>query len=213
VKRLLSIPQIALIAAFMLIAFGLTCYEVKHGMQNSPNSGIAGPAMPIAKKMLTITRDERIREIADTHEEVSNIDLAQEKVAFKIRVPKNTLSGELEGIFVEKVEDPKERGVRLVYSNGIFIHEMPCDPAPDYEKFVAQHISNVELGLEPQVVFCNILVNGFGGMGVEPGVNELGGEKFSRPGSVDWYDCGTKYLILGGDIGLRDLKMVAESMY
>ena len=214
-KRYLSVPSITVLSVLLLTILVASVYYTNYLQTNKQETYAGGGAVPspLVKRMLSMTKDDRTKEIARTHDEVPSIDKAQKKVDFKVLVPNDTAGGKLERIFVERVENQKVRCVRLVYSNGIFVTETPLDAAPEYSDFLAEQSKNVQLGVQKEAVFRSIKVNGHKGMGAEPGVNELPGETYPRPSSVDWFDNGVKIVIIGGETNLQDLLKVAESMY
>lgn len=210
-SKYLSKRSIALASLLLLGVIFASIYYLGSSRQNASQPGVF--ATPAIKSTLSMSKEDKIKAITATHNEVSSIDQAQRRVSFKILIPQNMLGGKLERVFVERIENQKDRGVRLVYSNGIFISETPCDPAPDYDNVIAERVNAVKEGLLKEVVFKKVKVQGHDGMGAEPGVNELPGGSFPRPSSLDWYDGGVKILIMGGEISLKDLQVVAESMY
>lgn len=213
---------------FILIGLSLsTCYFV-FLKEAKPKEGVY---ISSAAKMVSMTREERLewrkRWAKDQFKFLSEVE-ASKYLAFELKLPKSPNAGKLIGIYVSKDDDLKARTANIFYNDladGIEIlaellpEKLNCEEWLLQEKeWMIQQEKDIRAGVSkadksPVLMF----VNGFEGLGAEPGYNIIRGEKYPRPGFITWCDDGVTYRIFGtrGESGtsLEILIEIAESMY
>jgi len=171
------------------------------------------PGLLSAEYWSNASDEERAEILSKTGRKV---DLATVSVKYRLRVPKNTLDGELLGAYLHNGTDPNNPSLTLLYERGLRVEQWAVDAQPpDYHEWLAEMTEAKKQGILlsdslPQVVE----INGFQGFAHEGGYNVISEtKKFPRPAYVTWYENGAIYAVYGDGIPLAELKTVVESMF
>lgn len=213
-KKTIWIP-IAIVLLVLLIPI---YYSSKSDQIQGEKTKTAAPS----PGMLTLPRspedeERHFQEWLTKQESYSTEAEALQSLPFQARFPHSDVCGQPTGIYYSKNSDQ----VTVFYGDrfdGIYLKARQWINTPDFQALVKESAENSKDGtLKADQTLELINVAGFSGMGVGSGYNIVFEEKTPRPGSVEWWDNGVLYTILGtgGENGtsLEDLIKMAESIY
>lgn len=177
-----------------------------------------------SSKFVTMSPEEKKKTFGEFNSNklfFSTIEAASNEVGFSIKEPAHfKLKGKLKGVFVTSDEKKEEREVYLIYnelSNPLTVLERKASPFLDYEALYKEMLEWKEKGYakndaNPQL----IKIRGLKALAIQPGYNLINGEKFPRPGLVDFVKGGVQYVVVGqtGEelTSLNELIEIAESL-
>lgn len=124
---------------------------------------------------------------------------AQVRVPYSIPLPQGL---EIKGVWVSTTAaDPAQRSVAVQFEGGLLLIIHQEAQSPDWDAVIAT---------APE--FRKTSVNGYTGIGINPGSTEFDGRKYPHPGSVSWWVNGLEITLYSNTLPLQDLLKIAETM-
>lgn len=145
-----------------------------------------------------------------------SLEKAEKEVGIKVRLPKETLGGELKAVYINTTADGRG-GICLRYTSGFSTGADVMKKKPDYQAEIAADVeARKEVSTKIGADYHIVNVAGFEGK-AQPPYEFVGfdGKTYKLPPSLEWWDNGRQYVVIPWKLGFTeaDLMKVAESMY
>jgi len=200
-------PVLALVSAGIMIGLIVSVLQLETRTPAKSNLAIENQAREIADNKAKAGQDSDkellIRPpMSSFGKKVQTLEEAVSQILVKPKLPNAAVAGDPKERYVLDAPTPEQRGIGILYENGIQVWIHPNKPAPDYDEDLRQ-FSRLR----------SIDINGARSTAGEPGKKVLQGiGEVSEPGAVVWYENGIEYQIYGDNIGLKTLVPIARSM-
>jgi len=146
------------------------------------------------------SRQEMFDSMADGRWSFKTEEEAGKKLPFAFNIPDETLIGKPTLIYVTKNE-PYYRQLGIHYAggiNGIRFEAILAPNQPDFYQYVNQWKSDIEAGINKADKAPNVInIESYQAFAIEPGFNNIDGDKVPRFGVVEWWKDGVLYNISG----------------
>jgi len=131
----------------------------------------------------------------------TNPEEAGKKLAFQFKLPSESLTGKPTAYYVSKNDKYSNRSLLVHYANGIngLTLSAILDPTqPDFAGHVNELREEINSGINYADKLPSLIdLDGIPAFAIEPGYNNIDGDKIPRPGVLDWWQDGVTYSLFG----------------